>query len=108
MPLLKIPQSSDLPISPEDSAESSSDEINFSWELNTSSHHRIRLFLLLAPGSVIFLSTIIAMNWADPKLHVYMALGGFVLTLWAILKGGDLVKIYDQRYKKKRLEELNS
>ena len=108
MPRIKVPQRPDPPIRKPPSDDSIPSEIDFSWELNTSTHHKIRLFLLLAPGSLVFLFTIIAMNWADPKQHIYLALGGFGLTLWAILKGGDLVKIYDNRYKKKRLKELNS
>jgi hypothetical protein len=108
MPLIKIPQSPDPPVRPPPSGDSIPSDLDFSWELNTSIHHKIRLFLLLAPGSLVFLLTLIIMNWASPKQHIYLALGGFSLTLWAILKGGNLVKIYDKRYKKKRLDELNS
>jgi hypothetical protein len=108
MPLIKVPQSPDPPVHPPPSGDSISSDLDFSWELNNSIHHKIRLFILLAPGSLVFLLTIITMNWASPEQHIYLALGGFSITLLTILKSDILVKIYDQRYKKKRLAELNS
>ncbi len=108
MPLIKVPQSPDPPVRPPPSGDSVPSDLDFSWELNNSKHHKIRLFILLAPGSLVFLLTIVVMNWSAHEHHIYLALGGFAITLWTILKSGNLVKIYDQRYKKKRLDELNS
>ncbi len=106
MPRLEIPKNQTLQGSKPSENTDDSPDIDFSWELNESHHYKIRLFLLLAPGGAIFLFTILIMGVVESKYHIFIAIGGFLLTLFGILKGGDLVGIYDRNYKKKRLKNL--
>jgi|GEM_PF-1425301 hypothetical protein len=106
MPRLEIPQNQTLQGGKISEKTDDSPDLDFTWELNESHHYKIRLFLLLTPGGLIFLSTILIMGLSEPKYHIVIAIGGFLLTLFGILKGGDLVGIYDKKYKEKRLKNL--
>lgn len=83
-------------------AEEPHTEDKISEELNESRQLRIRQFLLLAPGGVMFVGALGTMGLTPPEYDAYLAIGGFFMTLVGIHVGGRIVRRYDDRYRRRR------